>query len=299
MKMAREAFITPSVVSRLNDKMIPLLVNGPKQEAIRDRYKIAGYPTMIILNADGSEADRHVGYLTRKQVQEWTDGVRAGTAGFMVAKKAWEAAPENPEKISAYAIKLNERGDDAALPLFKKLMTLDPGNKKRLYERALKALSEADRMKKDADAEEAKLLELKRIAADEEVLDYAYGRHVQMTFRAAKAKKDDPEAQKALRAKGIKLIKEYCARFPSNADAHNDLAYYLMEYGDDLPGATRAAERAVALEREPAYLDTLATLYGKQGRRAEALKLQREAVRKDPTNEELRENLKTLEASGR
>ncbi|MBS0446602.1 MAG: PEP-CTERM system TPR-repeat protein PrsT [Proteobacteria bacterium] len=68
---------------------------------------------------------------------------------------------------------------------------------------------------------------------------------------------------------------------PSNADAQNNLAWTLGQL--KLPGAIDHARTADRLRpHQPAILDTLAGLLAEQGRYADAIALQREAVALDP-----------------
>ena len=302
--MAREAFINPAVLAEIAH-FSPALINGPKGDgpALKAQYKVPGYPTFLILDAAGAEVDRKVGYMTAVEVTTWLGGVRSGKGTFAAVEAAFKANSEDPAAIAAYAGKLGDRQDDAALPLYEKLLALDPDNAHGYREDALSALAYharlvASREKKDSSGEEAQLHALMAVAKKPDSIQQAYGRLASIRFRAAKALKKPEEAgeKKRLSDEGLGYMKALVQLLPHDnvayADSLNDYAYYLMEYGKNIPEATRIAERAVKASRDPYYLDTLASAYDAAGHHDRAIKLQQEALRMQPDDEQLQTDLK-------
>jgi tetratricopeptide (TPR) repeat protein len=93
-------------------------------------------------------------------------------------------------------------------------------------------------------------------------------------------------AQIALEKNDYKKARAYYEQvlqeMPDEAIALNNLAWLLLTSDDssaqDYERAFEMAKRAVELERNPVYLDTLAEAYYKRGDRENAIKVQKEAV---------------------
>jgi thiol-disulfide isomerase/thioredoxin len=65
------------VAAAINAGFVGVKLDGDLEEALVERYEVAGYPTMLILDAEGEVERRAVGYQTSAQMME----VLAGTAG--------------------------------------------------------------------------------------------------------------------------------------------------------------------------------------------------------------------------
>ena len=63
--------LTPvGVWSSLSEDGIGLKLDGDLEKDLVKRFKVAGYPTMVVVDATGKEAWRFVGYLSSKEVLE-------------------------------------------------------------------------------------------------------------------------------------------------------------------------------------------------------------------------------------
>jgi hypothetical protein len=298
--MARGAFTDPKVIERLG-QFVTLKINGHHKgygEAMAAYYKVPGYPTFIMLNESGDEVDRKVGYLKAEDILGWTGAVLKGEGTYAAVETAYKKNPADNAAASAWAAKLNEKGDSAALPIFEKLALADPENKAGYLEDSLGAMADAARMNKDSDAVERHLQKLILIARKPDSLGAGYHGLARLRFRAWK--KAAPADKKKLADECVMYQKTLTEKLPESsadyADALNDLAYYVVETGGDEKLATSAAEKAVAHERDPFYLDTLAEMRFRAGKLDEALTLQREAVAMMPADEQLVEDLKKFEA---
>jgi thioredoxin:protein disulfide reductase len=70
-ELDRETWTDPEVARELADFValrIDLTRNTPENDAIRDRWKVAGLPTVIVLNGDGGEVERFFGFRPPEQV---------------------------------------------------------------------------------------------------------------------------------------------------------------------------------------------------------------------------------------
>ena len=56
------------VASQLNAGFIGVKLDGDVEKALVKRFAVKGYPTMLVLDASGTETNRGVGYLSSKDV---------------------------------------------------------------------------------------------------------------------------------------------------------------------------------------------------------------------------------------
>jgi len=76
-KLDEDTWSNGKVIEQLKKKTIPLKLDADKEQAIRDKYKIKAYPTLLFLNSDGSILARIVGYQIPSQFIETLQGVMA------------------------------------------------------------------------------------------------------------------------------------------------------------------------------------------------------------------------------
>lgn len=98
----------------MNDKFISLYINAEAKEwvDVAKKHKITGYPTMIILDADGGEKYRMVGGKTKTgfmtEMKQATDDKRSPEA----LKKRYEGGERSPELVYDYAYLQMRSGDE-------------------------------------------------------------------------------------------------------------------------------------------------------------------------------------------
>jgi thiol-disulfide isomerase/thioredoxin len=104
----------PAVIQLLESKTVALRLDAEKETALASRYKIAAYPTVLLLKADGSEIDRLVGY---RDPQAFISDCTASLAGKDSVKRAQEAVEKAPAGNASarmqYGQALAQKGDDA------------------------------------------------------------------------------------------------------------------------------------------------------------------------------------------
>jgi thiol-disulfide isomerase/thioredoxin len=96
-------------------RVVAVDVDDPASWALKDRYAVGGYPTVVAVDGTGAEIDRFVGYEGRDETIRWIAEVSDGTVPDAVP----DAAPEEtaPELAAKAAIHLLTRDDaDAAAP---------------------------------------------------------------------------------------------------------------------------------------------------------------------------------------
>ncbi|MEJ7709134.1 MAG: tetratricopeptide repeat protein [Pyrinomonadaceae bacterium] len=103
--------------------------------------------------------------------------------------------------------------------------------------------------------------------------------------------------QRALRIRFVR----YCLENLNNAEALNNLGYFLVERNERLEEAVKMIQRAVRVEPfNSSYLDSLGWAYYKLGKFDEAERYLSDAVRRAPTSATVQEHLgDTLQKRGK
>jgi thiol-disulfide isomerase/thioredoxin len=64
------------VAARLNAGFVGVKLDGDLEKALVERFRVAGYPSGLVLDASGKELRRFVGYQSSKQLLDWLDVTR-------------------------------------------------------------------------------------------------------------------------------------------------------------------------------------------------------------------------------
>ncbi len=87
-ELDRTTWLDPQVIELLQTKAVALKIDAEKEADLATRYKIAAYPTLLLLKPDGTEIDRIVGY---RPAGKFIEAFNAGLAGKGSAARAQEA----------------------------------------------------------------------------------------------------------------------------------------------------------------------------------------------------------------
>ena len=79
--MDNDTFSNKKIIDFANDHLISLKIDaekgsGPKQ---KEKYRVRGYPTIIVLDNSGNELDRIVGYLPPENFLKELNRIKNGT----------------------------------------------------------------------------------------------------------------------------------------------------------------------------------------------------------------------------
>ncbi|MBX2801645.1 MAG: thioredoxin family protein [Myxococcales bacterium] len=99
-------------------------VDHPSSFALKDRYDVGGYPTVVVADAEGNELTRMVGYPGRDAFLAWL-----GTAAESTDASDLEAGPDavSPERAAALALRLAQaRKADEAKPWIERAEQASP-----------------------------------------------------------------------------------------------------------------------------------------------------------------------------
>ncbi|MFI5335201.1 MAG: thioredoxin family protein, partial [Opitutales bacterium] len=78
----------PAVIALLSEKAIALRLDAEKEKELARRYKVAAYPTLLLLKPDGTEIDRIIGY---REPAKFIEEFKAGLAGKTALQRARDA----------------------------------------------------------------------------------------------------------------------------------------------------------------------------------------------------------------
>lgn len=97
-----------AVIALLQAEAVALKIDAEKERDLARRYKVEGYPTLLLLKADGTEIDRIVGYRdATKFISEFNAGL-AGQTSLARARSAVANAPSGPAQVQARYLLGNE-----------------------------------------------------------------------------------------------------------------------------------------------------------------------------------------------
>lgn len=74
-EMNREAFDSPTILSLISKKFIPVSVDIASERSIADSYGAYGTPTFVILDSNQHEVSRLVGYQSADSFQSYLEGL--------------------------------------------------------------------------------------------------------------------------------------------------------------------------------------------------------------------------------
>jgi thioredoxin-related protein len=118
-------YVDSSVIA-FSKNIVFAKINAEVDTSVAQRYKIQGYPTIVLANADGTEIDRIGGYLEPKEFLETVDNYLHGreTLDDYLERAATNATIEvNYILANKYA----DRGmNDKAIDYYKKVILADP-----------------------------------------------------------------------------------------------------------------------------------------------------------------------------
>ncbi len=205
-KLDTETYVDSAVIA-LSQNIVFTKLNAEVDTVTAAKYMVKAYPTIVLMNNDGTEIDRIAGYLPAgdfiKTVDDYLNGVN--TLDYFLKKEADSGA--NIELNSTIAQKYADRGMYAdAEKYFQKVLAADPDNAQKFGLQAMMAMGDVKmRDKKYDDA-------------------YAIFNNVLKKFATSESA---PEAQIyaaiALRQKGdttgaIKAFEAFIKAYPTSED---------------------------------------------------------------------------------
>ena len=65
--MVRETYQDPAVIQALNERFIPVRLEGRSHMDLVKQYEVRGAPTTLLFSSDGQEKHRFVGFQTAEE----------------------------------------------------------------------------------------------------------------------------------------------------------------------------------------------------------------------------------------
>lgn len=282
-KLLDKKTYTDAEVTAFSNKFVNAKFDVEKGEGIElaKQFKIMNYPTILFLNPDGSELDRHIGYLDPKDFLQLMKDYYKGINTLDYYKAQLERDADNVDLVFTVGKKYVDRADyEMAMPLLDKVMELDPKNEIGYAEQAL--MQKADCERKAGNMDQAieygkQFVELYPVS--ENVKGVLYD----LAYYQKKAGKNED---------ALGTYKELITKCPDDVDALNSFAWFCAKSGMALDLATEVATEAAELSKDdPGILDTLAEVYYARKMYDEAIGTIEKAIAKDPEDNYLKEQL--------
>jgi thioredoxin-related protein len=313
-RLEKETFSRNDVRRELGS-LVAMKVDAEKEGIeLAERFQVDSYPTMVFVEADGTEIDRIVGYLPPESFLERVAKVRTGDT-FLACLRELDEDPGSVDAIARAVDGLLERSDpigaisrleafhqatgEDELALCKKLMFAARAElHERIYQRAAKLYRRGwYRAFEVPETEGTRALneliqgELFELSADEQADRLRAAR-----FEDARVLLEIPDARIdaagdlfiignfAYRSghydEAARLYRQWYEKIGAEATPEdlNDVAWRLYLARQELELAIEIAQRAYAASPDPDTTDTLARLLYIEGATDEAIALERKAA---------------------
>ncbi len=194
-------------VIELATSMVFVRAEAKKDTVLRKRYRIAGFPTVILMSSSGEEIDRIYGYVPPEEFVSTIQDYLLGKNTLDDLKKRFEADPENAELAFRLAEKYEGRRmyEEAGLH-YGKVVDIDPKNEKGDSDDALFSLAWLKVRKKEyLKAVDAFKYFLQKFPKSEMVAD------AEITIPGCYAKAGDT-------TKAIELYEKFLTQHPDSPD---------------------------------------------------------------------------------
>lgn len=287
-KLDKETYSDAAVLEFM-EGMIPLKLDSEKGAGIdiSKRHKVAAWPTIMLLDANGKEIDRVVGYVNAEEFIQRIGDYQKGINTVADYEARVKKNPNDAEAWKTLGTKYADsvRGPEANMA-FLKYLKLTPDISGEEKAEALYSIGEAYYVDKDYE-KAAEIFE--GVIADYPESEW----RDQATTRLARVYYGQGKIDEC-----VTIYKSYVDRYPDDPRACNSFAWFCATKKVGLDEALPIALRAVELtERDPGYLDTLAELYFARGEFDDAIAIGQEALDKEPGDEYFTDQVKKFKAA--
>jgi len=282
-KRLDEKVYPDATVSGLLNSMVSVKYDAEKEPwlPIAKKYKVNKYPTLLVLDPNGQEVDRHIGYLDPEPFVATIEGYRNGIATTAALTAQIKETPDDLDLLYKLGMKHADAGRSVdAATVLGKAMELDPKDTKGRNAEMLYALGEAnytdnrfaeakpcyEKLVTEYPNSDLKSASYKRLATTQYKLGEKFAA-VDTYWKSLEGKEEDPSAL-------------------------NGFAWFCAQRKIGLDRALPAADKAAKLSnRDPGILDTLAEVYLAMGDYGNAIKIGEEAAARDPNDSYLKDQV--------
>jgi tetratricopeptide (TPR) repeat protein len=126
----------------MTDRLVFAKINGWEDTLAAQKWGIRGYPTLILMSAEGVEVDRVAGYLPPMDFIQTMDDYLAGRGTLEDLTTRFADAPDSLWLEWQIAQKYQYRGSDSlAEATYRDVIDADPGNRSGVADSSLHALA--------------------------------------------------------------------------------------------------------------------------------------------------------------
>ena len=280
-KLDKETYTNKAVLSFIED-MIPVKLDSEKGEGIdvSKQYRVAAWPTIMLLDSKGNEVDRIVGFVDADEFIQTIANYRKGINTIPYYEAHVEKHPDDADAWKT----LGEKYADAARPeanaAFERYLKLTPDLSGEQKAEALYSIGDAYYVNR---AFEDAIDVFKGVVGDFPESEWADASRQRMGRCYYELERID---------EAVAIYKTYADRHPDDARAANSFAWFCASRKIGLEEALPVALRAVELaDRAPGYLDTLAELYYAREEFDKAIEIGVEALDKEPDDQYFKEQV--------
>jgi thioredoxin-related protein len=145
-----DSTFTHQSVINLGTNMVFVRAEAKKDTILKERYKIAGFPTVMLLNSSGEEIDRIYGFLPPEEFVTTIQDYLQGKNTLEDLERRFEADPKDVELAFQLAEKYEgRRMYEEAGSYYSKVVDLDPEDEKGNSDDALFSLAWLEVRKKE------------------------------------------------------------------------------------------------------------------------------------------------------
>lgn len=117
--MSSKVFTLPQVGKYFNDRFVSIKMDMEKGEGkeLATRYKVAAYPTMLLIGTDGNVEARIVGARSPQDLVQNIQSALDPVKGYKASKAAYEGGSRTGRALAGYlrAMKMSQEMDEAAI----------------------------------------------------------------------------------------------------------------------------------------------------------------------------------------
>jgi tetratricopeptide (TPR) repeat protein len=270
----------------INEQYVTTKVNGRvgNGKEYRKKYKVRGYPTVLLLNPDGTEIDRLFGWSGDKE--QYFQTLVNYTNNKNTVSDLTNGHQQSPDDVEINYLLAKRRADrdelQLAKPYFENILKLDPEDKFGYKMESKGYLAVNHLFTEDDDKPLYELLD----TADDPAFLYR-GFNILIRYHSRDNKQD---AVLNAYAKAFTKLEE-------DAGFFNRYAWYVYEnrIKAKYKHAIKLTERALELEPEAHSIwDTLAWLKFESGKLDEAIEHMEHCIKLDPETKYYQDNLKKM-----
>jgi len=275
------------VIDFLNST-VPVKLDAEKEgEELAHEYRVAFYPTLIVIGPDGEEVDRHLGYLDPEQFLNVIEGYTKGIGTVAALEQKLGDNPDDIEILHDLGLKYSDAvHPDKATEALGRVLDMDPEDTRGWRSEILYSLANVNYTSNRL-PESKKYFE--KVINEYPDSDW-YKESVTLLARVEYKMGNNDAA--------VAAYQKYVDRHADDPGVLNGFAWFCAQRKIGLDKALPVALKAADLSgRDPGILDTLAEVYFAMHDYDNAIKIGKEALAKEPDDTYLQGQVKKFQAA--